>query len=510
MNDNRNHAFPLTQSHEPASFSIPSGAKKVIETLEQAGFEAFLVGGCVRDMVLGRPPKDWDITTSAKPEEVKQLFRHTVDTGLKHGTVTVMIHREGFEVTTYRVDGEYGDGRHPDHVEFTSSLEEDLKRRDFTVNAMAYSPSVGIIDLFGGQDDLKKEVIRCVGEPRERFGEDALRILRALRFSAKLDFSIAPDTRLAIAELAGTLKKISRERIRTELDLLLTSDHPERLRDAWELGVTKEVLPEFDEMMATPQNNPHHFTNVGEHTLIVVGAIGSRRSSPSTFGICSSDVSNVPTDSGGAANVASGNSSAGISNSSSDGLSDGISLRILRWAALLHDVGKPVTRTTDAEGVDHFYDHARVGAEMAERILRDLKFDNQTIRLVTQLIAVHSDMPAENLKSVRKSVAKIGRDLYPYFLALKAADAAGKAAPYAEKGLAYVSALRALFEQVVAANACLTIKDLAVSGRDLMETGIPAGPGLGQTLNRLLDYVIENPEANERESLLSLVRNKSI
>ena len=248
-------------------FEIPQKVEIIINILEKAGYEAYAVGGCVRDALLGRTPNDWDITTSAKPEQVKALFHRTVDTGIAHGTVTVLLEKEGFEVTTYRVDGEYEDGRHPKEVTFTACLEEDLKRRDFTINAMAYNPRKGLVDLFEGQKDLENKVIRCVGDPLERFTEDALRIMRAVRFSAQLGFSLEEETRKALSVLAPNLKHVSAERIQVELVKLLVSPHPDYLRIAYEAGVTREFLPEFDRCMETPQNTPHHCYNVGEHIL---------------------------------------------------------------------------------------------------------------------------------------------------------------------------------------------------------------------------------------------------
>ena len=223
--------------------TIPEKAEKILRKLEANGYEAYVVGGCVRDSILGRRPDDWDITTSARPEQVKALFARTVDTGLKHGTVTVLMDKEGFEVTTYRLDGDYEDGRHPKEVSFTASLKEDLKRRDFTINAMAYHPDRGLVDLFRGMDDMADKVIRCVGDPLERFQEDALRILRAVRFSAQLGFSIEEKTRRGIEKLAPNLKLVSAERIQTELVKLLVSPHPDYLRTAYETGITRQFLP---------------------------------------------------------------------------------------------------------------------------------------------------------------------------------------------------------------------------------------------------------------------------
>ena len=237
---------------------IPENVEWIIRELMAHGFEAYAVGGCVRDSVLGREPEDWDITTSAKPEQVKQIFHRTVDTGIEHGTVTVLIDKEAYEVTTYRVDGEYEDHRHPKEVTFTASLEEDLKRRDFTINAMAYNPQTGLVDIFEGIDDLNKKIIRCVGNPRERFDEDALRILRAIRFSAQLGFEIDNMTKEAMTEKAETLRDVSAERIRIELVKLLVSKHPEKIREAQRLGLTKVVLPEYDTIVGVEQHTPNH------------------------------------------------------------------------------------------------------------------------------------------------------------------------------------------------------------------------------------------------------------
>ena len=250
--------------------NIPKDVDFIIKKLEENGYEAFAVGGCVRDTILGREPKDWDITTSALPQKVKEIFRRTLDTGLQHGTVTVMLKHIGYEVTTYRIDGEYKDSRHPESVEFTTNLIEDLKRRDFTINAMAYNSKYGVVDAFDGIGDLQRKVIKCVNDPEERFTEDALRMLRAVRFSAQLGFEIEEKTEKAIKKLAPTLEKISAERICAELEKLILSDNPDKLIEAYNLGITKVVLPEFDAMMECKQDTPYHMYNVGEHTIKVM------------------------------------------------------------------------------------------------------------------------------------------------------------------------------------------------------------------------------------------------
>ncbi|MEF2652595.1 MAG: CCA tRNA nucleotidyltransferase [Blautia sp.] len=433
---------------------IPEKAEIILHTLEEAGYEAYVVGGCVRDSILGRSPDDWDITTSAKPEEVKALFRRTVDTGLIHGTVTVMLDKEGFEVTTYRVDGEYEDGRHPKEVSFTASLEEDLKRRDFTINAMAYNPKRGLVDLFGGVQDMEKRIIRCVGNPLERFTEDALRILRAVRFSAQLGFSIEGETLKAISVLAPNLKYVSAERIQVELLKLLVSPHPDYLRTAYEAGITKEILPEFDRCMETEQNTPHHCHNVGEHTL--------------------QSLLNIRAD------------------------------KVLRLTMLLHDFGKPVVKRTDEDGGDHFKTHGPEGEKMAVSILRRLKMDNDTIRKVRSLIKWHDYRPKGEAVSVRKAISLIGEELFPLYLEVQKADILAQSAYRREEKLARLTAVSALYEEILDRGQCISLKTMALTGRDLIDAGYTPGKELGEILEKLLVHVLENPEDNKKEILLKL------
>ncbi len=431
---------------------LPKQVKKIIEVLEGHGYEAFAVGGCVRDSLLGRTPDDWDITTSAKPQVVKELFPRTVDTGLQHGTVTVLMDRVGYEVTTYRLDGEYEDGRHPREVTFTDNLIEDLKRRDFTINAMAYSASAGLVDAFDGAGDLKQGVIRCVGDASCRFEEDALRILRAVRFSAQLGFVIEQETRKAIRNLAGNLKRISAERIQTELVKLLNSPHPDYLRQAWELGITSVILPEFDAAMETPQNNPHHRYSVGEHTLAALGEVPEEKA--------------------------------------------------LRLTMLFHDLGKPLVRTTDRDGIDHFYGHARVGAELAKQILKRLKFDNATIKKTVKLVEYHGIRPKPREESVRKLASKLGRELYPQLLQVQRADACAKAPDTKREQLERLAQICRIYQGILERKECLTLKELAVCGADLIGDGMKPGPEIGQVLAQLLEHVLEVPEHNTREYLL--------
>lgn len=434
-------------------FEIPKKVEIIINTLEEAGFEAYAVGGCVRDALLGRTPNDWDITTSAKPEQVKVLFHRTVDTGIAHGTVTVLLEKDGFEVTTYRVDGEYEDGRHPKEVTFTASLEEDLKRRDFTINAMAYNPKKGMVDLFEGQKDLEDKVIRCVGDPLERFTEDALRIMRAVRFSAQLGFSLEENTRKALSVLAPNLKHVSAERIQVELVKLLVSPHPDYLRTAYEAGITKEFLPEFDRCMETPQNTPHHCYSVGEHIL--------------------HSLLYVKED------------------------------KVLRLTMLLHDIGKPVVRTTDKNGRDHFKMHAPEGEKMAKGILRRLKFDNDTIGKVCRLIRWHDLRPTPEMADVRKAMNVIGEDIFPMWMEVQYADNQAKSDYRRLEKEARQAGVRKSWEVITREEQCVSLKKLAVTGSDLIAAGMKPGKEIGNTLNALLELVLENPEKNTKQTLLA-------
>lgn len=432
---------------------LPKKVKYIIDRLMGEGYEAYAVGGCVRDSLLSREPQDWDITTSAKPKQVKELFRHTIDTGIQHGTVTVMIDHEGFEVTTYRIDGEYEDARHPKEVLFTSNLLEDLKRRDFTINAMAYNEQDGIVDAFDGIGDLERGVIRCVGAAEERFSEDALRMLRAIRFAAQLGFSIEEETRNAIAKLAGNIAKVSAERIQVEMVKLLVSSHPEELKVAYETGLTKFFLPEFDEMMQTKQQNKHHCYSVGEHTIVAL--------------------QKVPAD------------------------------KVLRLTMLLHDVAKPTCRTTDEAGVDHFYGHPVKGGDRAKSILRRLKFDNDTIERVCCLIKWHDDNPEISERNMRRAISRIGVEQYPALFAIKRADTLAQSEYKRQEKLAYIDAYEKLYQEILEKKQCLTIKELAINGKDLIAAGMKPGKELGACLSKLLEIVLERPEVNTREQLLA-------
>ena len=366
---------------------LPPKVNQIMQTLQANGFEAYAVGGCVRDSILGRKPDDWDITTSATPQETKQLFQKTFDTGIEHGTITVLLGKDAYEVTTYRVDGKYEDSRHPSEVTFTRSLKEDLLRRDFTMNAMAYNDKEGLVDIFGGMDDLQNRCIRCVGNAEERFREDALRILRAVRFAAQLDFEVEEETKQGIRRLAPTLANISAERIQVELVKMLVSPNPGLLRMAYELGITQVILPEFDVMMQTTQETPHHCYSVGEHTLRAVELIRAEKA--------------------------------------------------LRLTMLLHDVAKPKMKTVDDKGRAHFKKHDLEGTQMAKAILRRLKFDNDTMNKVTKLVAYHDYRMEAEPRLVRRAMNRIGEDLFAEYLEVRMADTLAQSA-YQQIGRAHV------------------------------------------------------------------------
>ncbi|MCR5688135.1 MAG: HD domain-containing protein [Lachnospiraceae bacterium] len=440
---------------------VPSKVSTIINTLTDNGFEAYAVGGCVRDSYLGLTPNDWDITTNALPAQVKELFRRTVDIGIEHGTVKVMMGNDGYEVTTYRIDGEYEDCRHPKNVTFTSKLEEDLKRRDFTINAMAYSERTGLVDLFGGIDDIEAGVIRAVGDPVERFTEDALRILRALRFSARFDYDIEAKTKEAIISLAPNLSNISAERIRDELEKLICSDNPDRLRWAYIFGVTSVIFPEWDDMMKCMQTTPHHYTDVGDHTIGVLEYIVT----------CYPDISKEDD-------------------------------RVLRLAALLHDIAKPACRFTGPDGIDHFTGHPAESEKMALFVMQRLKYDNDTINRVRKLVRYHDDTPEAAYPAVRRFIIAAGAENMENLIRLKYADIYAHTGYRRAEKLRMAGELDKMYRKVLSDGDCLSVKQLAVNGHDLMACGIKDGPKIGEALNFLLEKVLDDPGVNEKDTLL--------
>ena len=436
--------------------NLPKDVKFIIKTLQDAGYEAYAVGGCVRDTILGREPDDWDITTSAKPQEIKELFYPTIDTGIKHGTVTVLRNHVGYEVTTYRIDGEYEDSRHPKEVIFTANLKDDLLRRDFTINAMAYNDIDGLVDEYGGLEDIKAAIIRCVGNAEERFSEDALRMMRAVRFSAQLGYTIEDETKEAIKKLCPNLANISAERICVELTKLLVSDHPDYLRQAYELGITKVVFPELNDCMECNQNNIHHCYTVGEHIL---------------------------------------HSLHGVENE-----------KILRFAMLFHDIGKPLCKTTDEKGIDHFHGHNESSAIIAHDVMKRLRFDNDTLYKVEKLVKYHDLKIDKDKRIVRRTINRIGEDLFPYLLLVKEADVLAQSDYKRDDKLNELANLWNKYDEILHNNECVSLKNLKINGKELIALGMQPGPKIGMVLNSLLDIVLDDPEKNTRDELLAIAK----
>lgn len=430
---------------------LSPGAAKALALLQAAGYEAWIVGGCVRDALLGLPPKDYDLTTSALPEETQRVFAAypRIETGLRHGTVTVLLEGEPLEITTYRVDGVYSDARHPDGVTFTRSLRQDAARRDFTINAMAYAPGQGLQDFFGGQADLAQGTIRAVGRAETRFHEDALRILRALRFASVLDFTLEGETARAARACAPLLAAVSAERVSGELGKLLCGKAAGRvLRDYPDvLGV---VLPEILPMVGLDHRNPHHCYDVWTHTAVAVDHVPPE----------------LP----------------------------------LRLAMLLHDIGKPDTFSLGEDGQGHFYGHPRRSVELAEGILSRLRFPRRTRERVLTLVRYHDAVLEESPQRVRRWLNKLGPEVFFDLLAIQGGDAAAQAPAYCTR-LDHLRRLEALARQVLDQAPCLTVRDLAVGGEDLLALGY-RGPAIGRALRALLDQVLSETVSNEKNALL--------
>lgn len=433
---------------------IPGEVLQIINTLYANGYEAFIVGGCVRDGIMGKNPSDWDIATNAVPDEVKKLFEKTVDTGIKHGTVTIVINGVNYEVTTFRVDGLYLDNRRPESVEFTASIEEDLARRDFTVNAIAMNPVKGIVDPCGGIRDIESKTIRAVGNPNERFQEDALRMLRAVRFSAQLGFQIEKKTLESIEKNSALIKNISSERIRDELTKMLMSDNPLAFSLLFDTKLLKYIMPEFENCFLTVQNNPYHVYNVAVHILNSVAAVEKDK--------------------------------------------------ILRWTMLLHDIGKPAVKTTDDKNIDHFYNHPQKSIEMAKKILARLRFDNKSKERILRLIRFHDMNIRPEAKAVRKAVSKVGDDIFPDLLKVIEADKRAQNPKFFEERTKTIKQIRELYKDIKEKGQCISLKDLSISGHDLMALGFKQGKGIKKALDILLEKVIENPELNSRDMLIKM------
>lgn len=470
----------MEKKSDMGKIEIPQDAKIILNKLHENGYEAYVVGGCVRDKLLGKEPEDWDITTSAKPKEVKALFKRTIDTGIQHGTVTIMIDKVGYEVTTYRMDGEYEDHRHPKEVIFTPKLEEDLKRRDFTINAMAYNEEDGLIDIFSGIEDLKNGIVRCVGDARERFTEDALRMLRGIRFAGQLQFELEKKTYQAICEKKDLLKNVSVERIRTELSKLLLSEGSDRLMLAVESGLTKIFLPEFDVMLATDQVNPHHRLDVGRHCLEAVYHMNNLWKS----------YQNLPQK----------NKKYHIA---------------MVYAALLHDIAKPDCKHTSEDGIDHFKGHNILGEKKSKEVLRRLKFDNETIDLLKVIIKHHDERHEflqgnKKRRGMRRLINRVGKENMLYLFMLQKADVMSQSDYYQKEKLEKIEEAEQLFLEIKKENEPVDIEDLEISGKEIIELGIKQGPMIGEILNDLLERVLDDPEINKREKLEKIVREMLI
>ncbi len=468
---------------------LPKNVSYIISKLEQAGYEAYAVGGCVRDTLLGRKPQDWDITTSAKPLQIKQLFKKTIDTGIQHGTVTVMIDHVGYEVTTYRIDGEYEDNRHPKKVEFTDNLKLDLERRDFTINAMAYNDKRGLVDEFEGIKDLKDGIIRCVGDAGQRFDEDALRMLRAVRFAGQLGFEIEDETRNAIVKRADRLENISAERIRVELTKLLVAKEAGRLRDAYGTGMTRYFLPELDKAMVTEQKNPHHVYTVGEHSIHGIEIMNC-------FFEVTSDrkmYDKVPEKV-----MITAKKIAKKMNKKQH--------TILCMAMLLHDIAKPVVMTIDDDGIGHFYGHPQESEKMVKKIMRRLTFDNESISKVCRLVKFHDYRIEDSDRAFRRAVSKIGADIMDMLFLVEYADVLSQSDKMLEEKLSKINSGVERFEYITQNAQPLSIKELALTGSDLIAAGVKPGPNMGEILKKMLDKVLDEPEANTKENLLEYLK----
>lgn len=438
---------------------IPYEVGLILNTLTDQGFEAYTVGGCIRDSLLGKTPQDWDICTSALPQQVIQVFKDypVLETGLKHGTVTVLIGKRAVEVTTFRVEGEYSDNRRPDKVYFVKSLKQDLARRDFTINAMAYNSYAGLIDYFEGLQDLKHKQIRCVGEAQQRFKEDGLRIMRALRFASTYDFAIEKKTAQAIHDNKSLLHNIAAERIQLELNKLLCGKAVKKVLEEFTdvLGV---VIPEILPAIGYKQNNPHHIYDLWEHTLESLAHIAPQK--------------------------------------------------VLRLTMLFHDLGKPDCYTVDEKGIGHFYGHGKFSVKKAKAALKRLKYDKDTINTVQTLITYHDLELLPQKKFLKRWLSKIGLDNFRLLLEVQKADNRAKHPTSREKSLIRLNKVENLLEDIIKQDECFTLKDLQVKGRDLIEIGIKQGPEIGLILKYLLRQVIEERVENDKEKLLLLVKTK--
>ena len=440
--------------------NLDKGSEFIISTLYENGFEAYAVGGCVRDSLMGKIPSDIDICTSALPEKAFDIFESiglkTFKTGIRHGTITVLYEDIPYEITTYRVDGDYLDSRHPENVKFVRNLREDLARRDFTINAMAYNSKVGLIDLFGGLYDIKNKVIRTVENPNQRFSEDALRILRCLRFSSVLGFEIEAETANSAIKLKDSLNNISAERINIELNKLLCGKNAEYILMNY-TDILAVFIPEIKPMIGFKQNNIHHIYDIWQHTVKAV--------------------INAPADT------------------------------TLRLTMLFHDIGKPECYTIEKDNMGHFYGHADISADMASKILHRLKYDNETIHTVTKLIHYHDIQLNATEKSVKKLLNKLGELLFNLLMEVKKADTLGLNPDYHNERFNFFAEIVAIKNKILSENQCFSLKDLAVKGGDIINIGIEPGPKIGIILNEILELTLENNLPNNKDKILDYIKN---
>lgn len=436
---------------------LPKNVEYILNTLNESGYSAYVVGGCVRDALQGKSPHDWDICTSCLPDETAGIFEgmghHVLKTGLKHGTVTLLIDGEGYEITTFRTDGDYSDHRRPDSVFFTTSLRDDLSRRDFTINAMAYSPGEGLIDYFGGRQDLERRVIRCVGDPGQRFNEDALRILRALRFCSVFGFSIDAATERSIQLNRLLLQEISGERIRDELCKILVTQHAARLLRHY-ADVFSVVIPEIAPCVGFSQNNPYHIYDVWEHTLNAI-------------------------------------------DESPDDL-------LVRLALLFHDVGKPLSYSEDEKGIGHFYGHSAISEQITRARMRALRFSNREIDAVSQLVKHHNDDVQLATAYARRLLNKLGSfEQARRLIDVMKADVAAQDHALYHQRTDKLCSFGLIIRKIESDSLAFKIKDLVIDGHDLMAIGYEAGPGIGQVLKQLLDEVISGDLPNTKAALIA-------
>lgn len=436
--------------------NVPNNIKALLSKLHDAGYEAYVVGGCVRDTLLGNEPHDWDITTSAAPDEIRHVFRYypQILTGVKHGTVMIISNSEMIEITTYRIDGNYSDGRRPDKVFFTTSVVDDLARRDFTINSCA-ATDTQLVDPFRGKEDLNNHLIRCVGNPKHRFTEDALRILRGIRFASVLNFQVEEETKTAMFDCMELLRNVSQERITVEFcKTLLGINVKSTLHEFHD--ILAYIVPEIKDLHGFNQQNKHHIYNVYEHSLVAVEAIES-------------DI-------------------------------------VLRATMLFHDIAKPRCFTIDEFNEGHFYGHSDISADITNQILHRMRFSNTNIHDITELVKYHDVNIIANSKSVKKLLNTIGEEQFRRLLKVKKADILAQNPIYIKESLDLLHDIEKILNNVIAENSCFSLKDLAVNGGDLISLGIPKGKVIGTILNQLLDLILNEEIENNKEILIEKIK----